>query len=79
MTDSQLSAWEEVVAAAKRDLPKHRLALKVKSLAYYEQHALRRKIARCEAIMAMDDLYQRIRQIEEEPGAFAAELDDMLS
>lgn len=60
MTDSQRSAWEEVVAAAKRDLPKHRLALKVKTLAYYEQHALRRKVARCEAIVAMDDLYQRI-------------------
>lgn len=79
MTDSQLSAWEEVVAAARRDLPKHRLALKVKTLAYYEQHALRRKIARCEAILAMDEVYQRIRQIEEAPGSFEAELDDMLS
>lgn len=79
MTDSQLEAWEEVVAAAKRDLPKHRLALKVKVQPYYERHAVQRKLARCEAILAMDEVYQRIRQIEEAPGAFDVELDDLLT
>ena len=78
MTDSQLSAWEEVVAAAKRDAANHRMALNIKKLAYYEKSAHRRKLVRCEAILAMDALYQRVRQIEEAPGGFDAELDDML-
>ena len=79
MTDSQLEAWEEVVAAAKRDAANHRMALNLKKLAYYEKSAHRRKLVRCEAILAMDALYQRVRQIEEAPGGFDAELDDMLS
>lgn len=79
MNDSQLHAWDEVVAAAKRDAANHRMALAVKKLAYHEKSAIRRKLARCEAILAMDVVYQRIRQIEEAPGAFDAELDDMLS
>lgn len=79
MTDNQLAAWEEVVAAAKRDAANHRLSLTTKKLACYEKSALRRKLARCEAIVAMDETYQRIRQIEEAPGGFESELDDMLS
>jgi len=79
VTDSQLEAWEEVVAAAKRDAANHRMALNLKKLAYYEKSAHRRKLVRCEAILAMDALYQRVRQIEEAPGGFDAELDDMLS
>lgn len=79
MTASQLEAWDEVVAAAKRDAANHRMSLNVKTMAYYQRNALRRKLARCEAILAMDALYQQLRQIEEEPGAFAAELDDLLS
>lgn len=79
MTDSQRSAWEEVVAAAKRDAANHRMALRSHRLAPHERTIVRRKVARCEAIVAMDALYQRIRQIEEDPGAFDAELDDMLS
>lgn len=79
MTDSQLSAWEEVVAAAKRDAANHRMALNIKKLAYYEKSAHRRKLLRCEAILAMDEVYQRIRQIEEASGGFESELDDMLS
>lgn len=79
MTASQLEAWDEVVAAAKRDLANHRVSLTIKKLAYYEKSALRSKVARCEAILAMDALYQQIRQIEEAPGGFDSELDDMLS
>lgn len=79
MTDSQLSAWEEVVAAAKRDAANHRMALTIRRLSPYERSGARRKLARCEAILAMDELYQRVRQIEEDSGGFDAELDDMLS
>lgn len=79
MTDSQLQAWDEVVAAAKRDAANHRVALRIPYLSSYERSAARRKLERCEAIVAMDALFQRIRQIEEAPGAFDAELDDLLS
>jgi hypothetical protein len=79
VTDSQLSAWEEVVAAAKRDAANHRMALNIKKLAYYEKSAHRRKLLRCEAILAMDVMYHHFRQLEEDPGVFDAELDDMLS
>lgn len=77
MTTSQLEAWDEVVAAAKRDAANHRLT--IKATQYYKRAAVRRKLARCEAILAMDALYQQLRQLEEEPGAFADELDDLLS
>jgi len=79
VTDSQLSAWEEVVAAAKRDAANHRMALRSHRLAPHERTIGRRKLARCEAILAMDVMYHHFRQLEEDPGVFDAELDDMLS
>ena len=69
MTDSQLEAWNEIVAAAKRDAANHRLAMRAPHNTAYERTILRRKLVRCEAILAVDEVVQRIRQIEEAPGA----------
>lgn len=79
MTDSQLQAWNEIVAAAKRDAANHRLAMRAPHNTAYERTILRRKLVRCEAILAVDEVVQRIRQIEEGAGEFDAELDDLLS
>ena len=79
MTDSQLEAWNEIVAAAKRDAANHRLAMRAPHNTAYERTILRRKLVRCEAILAVDEVVQRIRQIEEGAGEFDAELDDLLS
>ena len=69
---------ERIVAAAKRDAANHRLAMRAPHNTAYERTILRRKLVRCEAILAVDEVVQRIRQ-RRRPGAFDAELDDLLS
>ena len=69
MTDSQLEAWNEIVAAAKATPPttgwpcerhaQHRLRA---------HHPAPQSWCAAEAILAVDEVVQRIRQIEEAPG-----------
>ena len=78
MTDSQLQAWNEIVAAAKRDAANHRLAMRALHNTAYERTILRRKLVRCEAILAVDEVVNASARLRRR-GEFDAELDDLLS
>lgn len=74
MTEEQLIAWGEIVTSAQEAAKNLRFALsKPKGLPPFEQSKLRRRLARVEAILAMDTLYQRLCQMEEAPGDFLPE------